>query len=306
MKKVLCYAVLLACVLTVTLFGCHATGYSNLVGERYADSENYRTGAFTYRADSIRAVEVYWRSGAIKLIESDDAELSVRESGEELSEDAVMRYFLADGVLKIRFCASGASIRVKSTDKNLRLELPKGIDLSVSSTSAPIKADTLEQNDVRISSTSGSMQCGTIVAELVELSSTSGTIRADNVSARTLTCSATSGAVRFGAVSVQTLDCSTSSGSVIADGVTADSIGVNTSSGRVELSLLGVSEARIHTSSGKVDCVLPTGGAEVYYTSSSGRLKTDRDYESKGGGYIFGDGESKITVETSSGSLHIQ
>ena len=48
------------------------------------------------------------------------------------------------------------------------------------------------------------------------------------------------------------------------------------------------------------------GGAEVLYTSSSGKLLTDRAYDRKGDLYVFGEGVSNITVETTSGNLKIQ
>ena len=48
------------------------------------------------------------------------------------------------------------------------------------------------------------------------------------------------------------------------------------------------------------------GGAEVLYTSSSGKLLTDRAYDRKGDLYVFGEGTSNITVETASGNLRIQ
>ena len=96
--------------------------------------------SFTYLANEIKAVEVYWRSGEVEIIESDNAELSAKESGNELQEDTAMHYFLDDGVLRIRFCASGAKIQVNALDKHLSLEVPKGIDLSVHTTDAEIDA----------------------------------------------------------------------------------------------------------------------------------------------------------------------
>ena len=44
------------------------------------------------------------------------------------------------------------------------------------------------------------------------------------------------------------------------------------------------------------------GGAEVLYTSISGKLLTDRAYDRKGDLYVFGEGTSNITVETASGN----
>lgn len=83
-----------------------------LTGETYPNAEKYQTGAFTYNVADIKAVEVYWRSGEVEITESGDSELQVKESGGELSEDIAMHYLLDDGVLRIRFCKSGAKIQV--------------------------------------------------------------------------------------------------------------------------------------------------------------------------------------------------
>lgn len=304
-------AALLLCVCAVLLpSGCRvhiSVGTNdNLTGESYPDAEKYQTGAFTYHADEIKAVEVYWRSGEVEITESDSAELSVKESGGELPEDTAMHYLLDEGVLRIRFCASGASIQVNTMDKHLSLEIPERIDLSVHTTSALTKADTLNQKDVLIAALSGNTELGTVTAENVDLSSSSGDIDADSISAYSLKCSASSGSVDLGTVSTKTLDCSTSSGSVAMGSIISETVAVTTSSGNVKLSLTDVPSAEIHTSSGDVDLTLAKGDAEVLYTSSSGELLTDRTYERKGDLYVFGSGDSKINVETSSGNLEIQ
>ena len=311
-KRILNKAILLLCALMAALLsGCHIGNISlgigdYITGEEYPNAENYQTGTFTYNADEIKAVEVYWRSGEVEITEPDASEFHVRESGGELSEDIAMHYLIDDGVLRIRFCASGAKIQVNATDKHLSLEVPKGIELSVHTTSALVKADTLEQNDILIAAHSGSTKLGTVTAESVDLSSSSGSIQAESVSAQALKCSASSGPVDLGIVSAKKLECSTSSGFVTMGDVNSETVEITTSSGSVELALTEVLTAVIHTSSGKVNLALAKGGAEVLYTSNSGKLLTGRTYERKGDLYVFGSGDSKLTVETSSGNLEIK
>lgn len=292
------------------LSGCHiarpAGTTDNLIGEGYPDAESYQTSAFTCSADEIKAVEVYWRSGEVEITETDEPELHAEESGGELFGDTAMHCLLADGVLKIRFCGSGAKIRVNAADKHLRLEVPAGIDLSVHTTSALVKADALSPNRFLVAAFSGSTELGTVTAASVELSSSSGSIHADNISAQSLTCSAFSGSVAVGAVTAAAFDCTTSSGSVTADSMVSESAQITTSSGSAELALNEAPSAEIHTSSGTVRLSLPEEGAEVLYASSSGKLLTSRTYEEKGDLCVFGSGESSITVETSSGNLEIK
>lgn len=304
-------AALLLCAFAVfSLSGCHVNIsigiHDRLIGDSYPNAEKYQTGAFTCPADEINAVEVYWRSGEVEIIESDSGELRATESGGELPEDTAMHYLLDDGVLKIRFCASGAEIRVNPVDKHLRLEIPEGISLAVHTTSALTKADTLNQNEVLIAAHSGKTELGAVTADTVDLSSSSGTIRADSVSARTLTCSASSGSVDLGTVSVGALDCRTSSGDVTADDVTAATLCITATSGHVDAVITDVPSVDIHTSSGKVDLTLSEGGAEILFTSRSGTLHTGQSCEREGNLYRFGNGESSITVDTSSGNLKIQ
>lgn len=240
----------------------------HLVGEEYPDAEKYQVGAFTYTADSVNDVEVYWRSGEVRIVESDSPQLSVRESGEELAEDIAMHSLLEDGILRIRFCQSGAEIYVNPSDKYLTLEVPKGIDLSIHTTAAVTRADTLEQNSILISAHSGDTQLETVTAKEVDLSSSAGRIHVDSVS--------------------------------------ADTAEIITSSGNVELTLLEAPTVTIRTSSGDVHAALAEGGALLAYTSSSGQLRTRTAYERRGDLYVFGSGESILTVETSSGNLEIQ
>lgn len=260
---------------------------SYVTGESYSNAEAYQTGAFTYEADEVKSIEIYWRSGEVELIESDEAELSARESGGELPEEAAMHYLLEDGTLRIRFCKSGAKLQVHSNNKRLTIEVPKGIDLSVHTTSAPIKADALHQSSILISAHSGRTELGSAEAESIDLSSSSGSIRAESISA-------------------QTLKCSTSSGSVQIDALAAERADVGTSSGSVDLTFTAAVQADIRTSSGRTSLRLPEGGAEIAYSASSGTLHAAGNFEQNGDLYVFGRGESRITVKSSSGSLVIR
>lgn len=45
---------------------------SFITSKNYPDAARYQTGAFTYHADEITAIEIYWCSGEIEVIESDE------------------------------------------------------------------------------------------------------------------------------------------------------------------------------------------------------------------------------------------
>lgn len=219
---------------------------------------------------------------------------------------AGLHSLLDDGVLRIRFCASGAKVRLNSTDKRLTLEIPKGIDLSIHATPALVKADALSQNDLLIAVLSGDISLGTVTANRVDLSGSSGSIQLGRFSAPSLKCRTSSGSVDLGTVSAKTLECAASSGNVVIRSVPADEVSVTTSSGRVELALADAPSVSVRTSSGTVCAMLPEGGAEASFTSSSRSLHTDRSYTRRGDLYVFGEGATQLAVETSSGNLEIR
>lgn len=284
--------ILLAFSLTaVLLSGCQfhmSFGIGDFVtGESYPDAERYQTGPFTYAPDQVKSIEIYWRSGEVEIEESDSAELRVRESGGTMSEETAMHYLLEDGILRVRFCESDVNIRVNPSDKRLTIQVPRGIDLSVHTTSATVKSDNLTQNSILISAHSGSTDLGTVAADNLDFSSSSGAVHVDSVKSQALECDTTSGSVRIGAVE-------------------ADTIEVDTTSGSVDLGLSAASQVEVHTTSGRTTLALPEGGGEVSFSATSGTLHTDAACERKGDLYVFGGGESQISVESTSGNLHIQ
>lgn len=298
------------CLAAAALFcGCSVNisfGTDNLVGEEYPDAASYKTGAFAYNAADISAVEVYWRSGEVNITESPGAELNVRESGGEAAGDTAMHYLIDGDVLRIRFCASGAHIRVSPEDKRLHLEVPKGVRISVHATSADIRSGDLNPEGLLVSVHSGSVNLGAVTASEVELGSSSGSLRAESVSAKSLKCAASSGSVTLCSVSAGALDCITSSGCADIRNICAETVSVKSSSGGVSLDFAAAAEASVATTSGNVTLALPQGGADVVYTSNSGRLHTSRSHERSGDIYVFGGGEGRINVVTSSGDLGIK
>ena len=67
----------------------------------YDNAADYTAGRFTYQAEDIRAVRVYWVAGSIDLIEKNSAELSVSDSADDRSQEAQLHSLLRDGILTI-------------------------------------------------------------------------------------------------------------------------------------------------------------------------------------------------------------
>ena len=189
-----------------------------ITGEEYPDAEKYQTGAFTYDPDNVNEVVIYWRSGEVEITESEDSMLCVEESGNELAEDTALHYFLDDGVLRIRFCKSGAKVVVDKLDKHLHIEIPRGIDVSIHTTSALVKACDLTQKNILVATLSGDTELSNAAADTVDLSSGFGSISADDISAENLRCSTSTGNVNLGlAKDGAEVLFTTSSGNLLTD-----------------------------------------------------------------------------------------
>ena len=240
---------LMLCFTGCSMEGVPFANWDLYHSETYENAESYQTGDFSGNADEVQTLAVYWRSGEIKITESEGDSIEIRESGKNLTEDAKMHYYLKDGQLEVRFCASGATIQVKPKEKHLQIEVPKNMQLSIHRTSADVKAKHLEQEQILVATMSGDIEIGEFVAEEGDLSSGSGDITLDNMQ---------------------------------------------------------VQEAAITTASGDVELSLPEKGAKIKYTTTGGDLETDLDHKKTGNIYVFGDGKTNLTIQSTNGDLMIR
>ena len=95
----------------------------------------------------------------------------------------------------------------------------------------------------------------------------------------------------------------TTSALLKADALEQDNILISAFSGRTELGTVTAENIDLSSSSGAIRA---GGGAELSYTSGSGKLFTERSFTRRGALYVFGSGECRLTVETSSGNLEIR
>ena len=103
-------------------------------------------------------------------------ELSVRESGSTLPEDAAMHTLPENGVLRIHFCASGAKIRKNAAKEHLHLEVPAETNLSILTMSAPVQAAALDPRILLIAAFSGGVRIDALTAETARIAASSGSV----------------------------------------------------------------------------------------------------------------------------------
>lgn len=215
MKKT---AIALAFALLMTMTGCASSNFSQgtsggVSGGVYANADNYNIGDFTYDASQVTALNIYWLSGSVELVQSDGATLTVSETHDGLDQDHQLRWLLEDGVLTIQFWRSNfSSLQDLTGLKQLTVELPRGIKLTANSVSAPISAGELELAETKFQTSSGavtldSLSCPDFSANTVSGNVTVGTLATGSAKADT-----TSGAVSLGLAQCTGLELGTVSG----------------------------------------------------------------------------------------------
>lgn len=318
-------------ILTILLVAIAAicTGCKSgiIIFDKYSDSGSYSTGSFDYAPEDIESVSINWVLGNITIIESESDKLSVTESGTDLDDDEKMHYLIKDGSLTIQFWESRHSGRIDSSEKNLTVEVPKGISLNIKSVSSNISADELNVTDFSANTTSGDIKIDQITADSLKTKSVSGDMSFDEaIIANDTDMETTSGNIDFnsiesdnakiecvsGDVSIHNallsnnIEIETTSGDIDLGSLTADNAKLESVSGDASMKITSLSSADIKTTSGDTELNVPNeSGASVDFSSVSGDLEADREYEKSKGTYIFGNGDCIIKVKTTSGDLDI-
>lgn len=287
MKKHVLFLTALS-LMSLPLFGCGGFWNKNSVHTRANEqTDHYNAGAFTYAADQVEKVEVNWVSGSVTLKESKENTLSVSETG-SLSEKQQLHWLLEDGVLYIRFCASGYVGAFPPNSKDLTVELPAGVTLTVDSVSGSIEVGSHTLEEAELSTVSGSIRGKGIEAKEIQLKSISGSIRLDSLKAQ------------------EEVQLESTSGSIETETLEAPEIEVDTVSGSVRLGLKGCKKAVLDSTSGSLYVKLLEGqGVAVTYKSTSGKFHAD-SYRVEQGRMLFGDGSCTLKARTVSGSLTVE
>ena len=234
----------------------------------YDNAADYTAGRFTYQAEDIRAVRVYWVAGSIDLIEKNSAELSVSDSADNRSQEAQLHSLLRDGILTIHYCASDYRGEMQSEWKQLTIEIPSGIELTIENVSAPIRAAALSTPQLHIATVSGDITIDTANVKTVSLNSVSGNFDWERLT---------------------------------VDQFTADTV-----SGDLDFEFISCREAALNTISGETDLTLPAQGGTVRFDTASGAFITQRAYQKQDHFYGFGPADCKISVSSTSGDLEIE
>ncbi len=218
------------------------------------------------------------------------------------------------------------NVEIDTESGNAELGGVKAESVDIGTTSGTIIADEIHADSLECGTVSGAVSIGTVLTRTTDIGTTSGCVTVDeaistdeieigtvsgaiklgSAESKNIKFSSTSGAVRASSIRSNAMRCGTVSGSVNIENIYSDKIDISATSGSVTLGLTGTEEAEIGTTSGEVSISLLGCGAEITYSSTSGKLSTGLDFTQNGNTYLFGDGKCKIEVGTTSGKLEIQ
>lgn len=269
-------------VAALTLFcfsGCSGMNsvVGQIVGEKYENADLYIIGNFSYAADEITSVEIFWIGQEVSVLGTDAETLSVSETDNGLKEEQKLRYLKQGGKLTIRYWQSGYKGVLPLNTKKLTVEVPKNVELYVSAVSTDVSVSGISCENCKIGTVSGKVLVNDFSADSLKVDTVSGTVELDFSNADELKIGTTSGDVRLNVETVKTIDVCTTSGKVFVDIRVCDDISAETTSGNVILKLNGqkIKSCRFTTVSGssnKDDFIDSQDGLTVFVSTTSGSL----------------------------------
>lgn len=269
----------------------------------------------------IERLYVDWLSGTVILQPWDQDYIDVAEYSKKLLPlEAKMVLYVHDA------CQLSIQFRPKNRgsfgwgwsipSKRLIIRIPRAQcssveKLRVSTVSGTVVAQELAGENFSISSTSGTLSAQGLAAENMDLRAVSGTLTFQGSSAEKLNLHTVSGTLVAEGFHAERAELGTVSGTLRAHG-NAESFKVHTTSGRAELVVDQCPEkAEMNSVSGALRLVLPeNNGFTAKFSSISGGFATDFPAEvntekKRKGRAVYGNGETKIKMNTTSGSMRI-
>ncbi|MFN7911202.1 MAG: DUF4097 family beta strand repeat-containing protein [Bacteroidota bacterium] len=224
-----------------------------------------------------------------------------------------LSYELVDSVLTIHLeikSQTFSGIGLLSETSKLEFNVPENIAISINTSYGDVELNNLSSSNYRIKTLSGDVKMESVNGN-VTLSSISGDVSLKNAELNNLgnnsyRIQTTSGNIKMERVNGN-ITLSSSSGDVSLKNSVAN-INVSLISGRFNGNNINVVDAfYIGCTSGNVDCEITNPDSELRFNlyTASGKIKVQRqDLSYKGfGGYTFGQGNLKITAESTSGNI---
>lgn len=301
MKKI----VISIIVIVFIIFCFTACTYEGIIfEEEYENAGLYLCGNQKY-TDKITNIDISWKNGLVKLIQSDDEIITIEEEN-DLDDSKKVHTYVENETLYIKYWQSGKKDKVKAKDKHLTIKYPKCQNINIVGSSCIIAADDIDCESLNVISTSGEIVVENINCNTLSLASTSGAISIGNINATNVDLGTTSGKISLGSVNVSSLIVGSTSGSFNCGSVNVNDLKFDTTSGSFNAKVTQANTIKISSTSGSVDMSLGDLGASINYETNSGSLSCEPKYSYINGEIVIGDGACDINIKTTSGSIKIR
>lgn len=295
------------------------------------ENPEFIDGEFAYRKQAVLSpleeLDINWPTGQVSIAPWDGDSIDIVEySKKALSPENTSALFVRDSGLTILEYPQNSTGGIFSAgwnavtrpSKRLEVLIPRkqcqNIEkLRVQCMSGTVRVMELSGDSFTISTVSGTVVLRSISAETLDAGTVSGTLTLEDCSAEKLRAHSVSGTNLCKGFSAEKAELTTVSGSLNAHG-NAEKFKVSTVSGSASLMVDQCPEkANMHSVSGSLKIKLPeNAGFTADYSSSSGGFKCefpaqitpDRKHQKRGQA-VFGNGECKIELHTTSGSMSI-
>lgn len=236
----------------------------------YPNADKYLIGEGDISTE-INDIDIDWISGnvIIEPYEGDSIKI-VETASRKLTKDEEVRYFVDGTTLRIKFCKSGHRI-LGVLNKIVTLKVPADVYYS------SIKTETVSAN-----------------------------IDANALKANRVIFETVSGKVKISCNDVQTISAKTVSGGMEITSNSLETVAASSTSGKINITTKDASRIDASTVSGSVKLNIPfVLGYSLGFSTISGSLHNNTETTKDGNSYVSGNGFTKISVSTVSGSLTI-
>ncbi len=293
----------------------------------------FEGGEFIYRKwaglNKVEHLDIDWPTGQVNVHPWDGDSIEIIESSKKaLNQSQQCLMFVQDGEkLTIKEYPQKNSAggifgkgwnNLARPSKRLELLIPRSQcgqieKLKIQCMSGTVQVSELSGEDFKVSAVSGTVTLSSLSVESLDAGTVSGTLVLGGCSAEKLNAHSVSGTNMCKGFSAERAELSTVSGTLNAHG-NAEKFKVSTVSGSVSLMVDQCPEkAHMSSVSGSLKLRLPeNAGFIADYSSTSGAFRNDfgADIQAdskrkKAGRAIFGNGQCKIDMHTTSGSMSV-
>ncbi|MBQ8295992.1 MAG: DUF4097 family beta strand repeat protein [Clostridia bacterium] len=153
--------------------------------EKYDEASRYSVGNFTYSAHTITNVEIDWVSGTVEVAQSDSPTLSVEEKDPSPVDEQKMHYYIDSDTLHIKYCKSGLKLNFDEDFKDLRVEIPAGIELDISSIDAAVTVQAVSLREFSAETVGGKIVAENVSADEISMEGVGGSLTLGIAKAKT-------------------------------------------------------------------------------------------------------------------------